>query len=154
MTEEFAGAMVTVIPIILLLAGVEWHNRVKDDVDKAKQRLEKLRRGESAPYERPPMWRYFLDVVWVALVVSHGIAEAYLITWLAGTERPAAPGWADFIATTGGAGFLLVILLGLGPAVARFGRLRDEADQLEEALNLQMAGQSDHVSTQRPPSSP
>lgn len=127
MTEAFASAMVTVIPIILLLGAVELSSRLKrghehmDDVEAGRsQRVDyKLIRGGS---------------LWGALAAAHCYAEISLIEWLATGERQESPHLASFIAVTAALGFVAVVLgaflqmVSLDKRVRRYQRQVAEAD--------------------------
>lgn len=133
MTESFAGAMVTVIPIILLVAVVEVQQRGRLTVET----LTKLRLAQEtsepgagtaalleARMRKPPMWAPFL---WGTLSAAHVVAEAMLIFWLAGSERSPGTWQAPFVAYTAAVGFVVVILTAVLSPYSQAMRIRREA---------------------------
>ncbi|MFD7184962.1 hypothetical protein ACFV90_33825 [Streptomyces sp. NPDC059904] len=123
MTESFAGAMVTVIPIILVAAGIETQqnfNKLADRMDEIRIALleEGVEAAEKAARSRGTGFAGMPTVLGVmaVLFLSHVFVEFYLIFWLASTTRPANPGAALTVAITGFLGFALVGGAGvLGP---------------------------------------
>jgi hypothetical protein len=120
MTEEFASAMVTVIPVILLLAALEYSSLRKADdqaeekeVEELSERLRAARNGidpplSDAPRMRPPNW--WLSFFWYVLAATHVAAEMLLIDWLAQGAREPEPLTAQFIVWVARFGFFGVLL--------------------------------------------
>ncbi|WP_327668006.1 MULTISPECIES: hypothetical protein [unclassified Streptomyces] len=110
MTEEFASAMVTVIPIIGLVATVEVSSHFS-------RYLEMLERGEGDMYSR----RATTGAVkgWVLIGAAHVVAEWMLVEWLVSTDRPESPKMAMFIAITGCVGFAWALVFPMMSMVDR-----------------------------------
>jgi hypothetical protein len=117
MTEEFASAMVTVIPVILLVAVVEFNEGEKRAAEAARSlALEAQASGvEAGRVVRKVMNSRVLRRIknvqsaWYAVLTFHVLAEGYLILWLADDHRPASPGYAWFVVLTACAGFLMTL---------------------------------------------
>ncbi|MFI7352021.1 hypothetical protein ACIBSR_37920 [Streptomyces sp. NPDC049936] len=104
MTDDYASTMVTVIPVILVVATVEFQALVK------REPRPSAREGLTGRLA----WDTALLVMWSGVIVSHAFVELKLIMWLATTERPESPqlAWAvAFIAWLGLA--CVVVLTGL-----------------------------------------
>ncbi|GAA1275520.1 hypothetical protein ACFQ0Q_32345 [Streptomyces aureus] len=113
MTESFAGAMVTVIPIIMLVAGVEAAKAAKAATRSIEQMVQHALAQTAAGERRAPVispWQWVLLVAWAAVGLAHVFAETLLITWLGKTERPTAPGQALFITLVAVVGFFSVAM--------------------------------------------
>ncbi|WP_437004428.1 hypothetical protein [Streptomyces sp. enrichment culture] len=117
MTESFAGAMVTVIPIIMLIAGTEYKKYAQKQIaalDRQLQDAGALASGadesetDTSPGEVGPMLK---SGAWAVLAMTHVLAEVKLIVWLASSEQEPEPGWATYIAYTGIFGFAITVLL-------------------------------------------
>jgi hypothetical protein len=115
MSEEYVSAMVTVIPIIMLVASVE---------------VSALVRHGSWLNTRPSAADKLLMVLFLFVFASHAVTEMALIRWLATAERPESPLTARMTFVVAGFGFLAVIFQFLVLAVKR--SLREE--ELEEAV--------------------
>ncbi len=137
MTEEFASAMVTVIPIILLLGWAEATKlsnvfvatkgpTVDHEVRTALARI--TNNGTESPdHEDPPRRRpvrqipfaRFLEVcfglAWGVLAVLHVWAEVSLIRWLATTERLPSPDLAKQVTQIAGVGFVMLLIGAFAP---------------------------------------
>jgi hypothetical protein len=151
MTEEFASAMVTVIPIILLVASVEFnsitraqHAEMREYLEDQRARLRALREGRatSAPVPAVPAAatrnRRIATWFWAVLVMSHIWAEVALIEWLGGTDRHPEPVRAALIAwiTMGGffavlAAWMLTTSQFLFPYSREFKQVTQELDALQ-----------------------
>ncbi|MFE5681704.1 hypothetical protein [Streptomyces sp. NPDC056512] len=135
MTESFATAMVTVIPIILLVAVVEVQQRGRLTVEtltRLRLAVEAERGGDptdatavlrEARMSKPPALATFL---WGVLCAAHVVAELILIFWLAGSERPPGTWQASFVAYTAAVGFVLVILVAVLSPYFQAARIRAE----------------------------
>lgn len=135
MTEEFASAMVTVIPIILLLGGAEMLKLTKVYVearfpevnrevwDALGRHLIRAEGGEPAEIPLPrreadgkpelSSWGAFEILfagIWGLVAVAHVYMEVRLIQWLATAERPAAPVLAERVTWVAGAGFVMLLV--------------------------------------------
>ncbi|MGW1089647.1 hypothetical protein ACWD4L_25820 [Streptomyces sp. NPDC002596] len=135
MTEEFASAMVTVIPIILLLGWAEVQKLSTTYVAKKAPSLDREIRaamyrilsqeagsqadadtssGQEAENRKPPgqakIFEGLFAVVWGVLAVLHVLAELYLVRWLATTERAPSPGMARNVTLIAGAGFVMLLV--------------------------------------------
>ncbi|NEC72934.1 hypothetical protein [Streptomyces rochei] len=116
MTEEYASAMVTVLPVIMLVALVEFNNANaayrNTQLEYTQALLQAVRNGEIEPIP-PSKWsrraREAAYMYWYAIVGLHIYAESLLIQWLASTERGPDPGTAEFVRAVGAWGFLTVI---------------------------------------------
>ncbi|QUC63005.1 hypothetical protein IOD14_43125 [Streptomyces sp. A2-16] len=117
MTGEFASAMVTVIPVVLLVATVEF-NEIEKRADETEQRAIEAARGEGLSDRQAmqsvsasPLLRGLrnLQTVWYAALTLHIFAEAYLIFWLADDARPADVFFAWFVSVTGCSGFVMLL---------------------------------------------
>lgn len=136
MSEEFASAMVTVIPIILLLGWAEATKlsnvfvaakapAVDREVRAALVRIandgtESPDRGDSPqePVRQVPFARSLevvLGLTWGVLAVLHVWAEVSLIRWLATTERPPSPDLAERVTEIAGAGFVMLLIGAFAP---------------------------------------
>ncbi|MGW4393569.1 hypothetical protein [Streptomyces sp. NPDC004685] len=121
MTDSFAGAMVTVIPIILVAATVEiqqTYTKVADGLDHFINTYHS--EGNEAALaimdRRTSMPARSVIVVMILLTASHLAAEGYLILWLAASGHPAHPWGAWLVTITGILGFSLVAIVAvLGP---------------------------------------
>ncbi|CAL9323429.1 hypothetical protein [Streptomyces sp. SudanB66_2053] len=105
MTEEYASAMVTVIPVLMIVATVEV------------QTLAKRREVQPPPDDANP-WTVFRNYgpmvqlgLYGLLAASHGVAELKLITWLATTQRDPDPTMARDTALIGMGGFVYLTVL-------------------------------------------
>ncbi|MFJ5730943.1 hypothetical protein [Streptomyces paradoxus] len=101
MTDDYASTMVTVIPVVLVVATVEFHALVK---------------REPGPSAREGLtgrlaWDTVLLVMWNGLIVSHAVVEIKLIMWLATTERPESPELAWAVAFVAWLGLVCVAVL-------------------------------------------
>ncbi|MFE2046305.1 hypothetical protein ACFXAZ_36365 [Streptomyces sp. NPDC059477] len=141
MTEEFASAMVTVIPIIMLVAAVEFnsfhrtledaHNEVLHSMS---EKIQAAREGREVPAGRHRTRRTYWTVwAWLALWASHTGAEVQLIRWLAGDARQPDPLTAQVVANIAILGFAAILLVPLIQQVldTRSRRLRFEAMVME-----------------------
>jgi hypothetical protein len=116
MTDDFASAMVTVLPVILLVATVQFNELGKRAREVTHQlTTEALRDGWNEvrfvqQVERSPLIRRLrgLQAWWWAMLTIHVLAEVYLIGWLADDGRPAQPGFAVLVAMTACLGFLTI----------------------------------------------
>ncbi len=120
MTESFAGAMVTVIPIIMLIAGAEYKNYAKKLIADLDRQLQAVGMDdvsdpvpESETDDSPPgrVTLRFKSAGWATLAMTHVLAEAKLIQWLASSHQEPEPGWATYIALTGILGFGITVML-------------------------------------------
>ncbi|EDY52685.1 hypothetical protein [Streptomyces clavuligerus] len=131
MNPEFAAAMVTVIPVIILLAGVEVNaalNRreqnqrlISDLVQAAQERcLARIHAGET-PDDRDlkisrgdfayiPESSRTAALYWGTSCAAAFLAEWVLIYWLATDEKPRSSGLAWFIAFIACNGFACVLM--------------------------------------------
>ncbi|MGW6747607.1 hypothetical protein [Streptomyces sp. NPDC055006] len=111
MTGDFAGAMVTVIPVIMLMAVAEANKYAKSVLRAVNAMLDYL---TDEAVEEPPKpisaWHWPLTLAWLTLGMLHVVAEVKLIVWLAKTEHPAAPNQALFITIVASLGFLVVVM--------------------------------------------
>ncbi|MGA5285436.1 hypothetical protein ACPCSK_34430 [Streptomyces griseoincarnatus] len=163
MTEEFASAMVTVIPIILLAASVEVSSLVnrqgalQDELlRQLQQQIDAKRRGEEAAPLRVTdtgptgCSGTALALFWFLLSGAHVIAEYQLIMWLAGTERGDHPLMAKSIAFIGIIGFAAVLVGWLWNLVvtsrSRSRELARLSDQLEDLRRLDMQRKIEEIS--------
>ncbi|MEU1916153.1 hypothetical protein [Streptomyces massasporeus] len=92
MTDDYASTMVTVIPVILVVATVEFQALVK------REPRPSAREGLTGRLA----WDPVLLVMWNGLIVRRAAVEMKLIMWLATTDRPESPelAWAvAFIST-------------------------------------------------------
>jgi hypothetical protein len=135
MTEEFASAMVTVIPIILLLGWAEVQKLSTTYVAKKAPSLDREIRavmyqilsqeagsqpdadaspGQEAENRTPPeqakIFEGLFAIAWGALAILHVVAELYLVRWLATTERAPSPGMARNVTLVAGAGFVMLLV--------------------------------------------
>ncbi|MGV9693777.1 hypothetical protein ACWDUX_32295 [Streptomyces sp. NPDC003444] len=140
MTEDFAGAMVTVIPIILLLGSAEFLKfstafveRLTPVVDREGVEAARALLGQEpvAPSPRPLLpppiertasmlnasLRRTLNIGWIILAAFHVYAEIRLIQWLATTERPEAPAMAKYITEIAAFGFVMLVVGALLPTL-------------------------------------
>ncbi|NEY36492.1 hypothetical protein GTU99_30830, partial [Streptomyces sp. PRKS01-65] len=142
MTEEFASAMVTVIPIILLLGGAEMLKLTKlyvearfPEVNREVWEVLDLRpvhpeTGEPAEIPLPRResdgtaelspWGAFeiaFAGLWGLVAVAHVYMEVRLIQWLATAGRPAAPVLAERVTWVAGAGFVMLLVGAFLPIV-------------------------------------
>ncbi|MGW0121737.1 hypothetical protein [Streptomyces sp. NPDC003327] len=139
MTEEFAGAMVTVIPIILLLGSAEFlkvsgtfMERLIPTLDREGLEATHKLLGRQQEVATPPQpeeplvlerlgsllhkgVRFWTNTAWLTLACLHVYAEFRLIQWLATTERPEAPAMAQYVTKIATAGFVMLILGALVP---------------------------------------
>ncbi|MFD5914269.1 hypothetical protein ACFWHL_36730 [Streptomyces massasporeus] len=140
MTDDYASTMVTVIPVILVVATVEFQALVKRE---SRPSVSEGLTGRLA-------WETVLLVMWNGLIVSHAAVEMKLVMWLATTERPESPrlAWAvAFIAWLGLACVVvLTVLLTLG-AVIRI-HVAIFMDLVRDTKGQPKAG--DQTSTRRP----
>ncbi|WEH16559.1 hypothetical protein [Streptomyces sp. VNUA24] len=101
MTDDYASTMVTVIPVILVVATVEfqalWNREPRPPA------------GEGATGR--VAWDTVLLVMWNGLIVSHAVVEVKLIMWLATTERPESPELAWAVAFVAWLGLACVAVL-------------------------------------------
>ncbi|MGA5146299.1 hypothetical protein ACPCSF_14800 [Streptomyces griseoincarnatus] len=108
MSEPFAGAMVTVIPIIMLVAGVEYTKHTKRHTAELDRELSERRAGVADPVSafNPRKVLTVIAVIgWGTLAGTHIVAEGLLILWLASVEQEPQPGLALFISVTAYFGF-------------------------------------------------
>ncbi|MGX1564679.1 hypothetical protein [Streptomyces sp. NPDC055506] len=99
MTDDYASTMVTVIPVILVVATVEFQALVK---------------REPRPSPREGLtgklaWEVALLVMWHSLIISHAAIEMKLVMWLATTERPESPELAWAVAFIAWLGLMCVV---------------------------------------------
>ncbi|MFG2291474.1 hypothetical protein ACGFOU_36015 [Streptomyces sp. NPDC048595] len=120
MTEEFASAMVTVIPIILVASALEISAIAKTSRDNGRRRREAtlaaIRAGSPEPPAPSALARRAGKVIFLGWYVSgliHILAEMSLIRWLAGTERAANPAMAQMVFSVATAGFAWVLGAGI-----------------------------------------
>lgn len=99
MTDGFAEAMVTVIPVILLVGTVEFTAMAK-----------RLKQGEVLT----SLWQALLLPWWLLVATTHFVAEGALVLWLATTERSSNPWLAEFLAWTLLTGFATIMVSTLG----------------------------------------
>ncbi len=101
MTDDYASTMVTVIPVILVVATVEfqalWNREPRPSAGGGVT-------GRLA-------WDTVLLVMWNGLIVSHAAVEVKLIMWLATTERPESPDLAWAVAFVAWLGLACVVVL-------------------------------------------
>ncbi|MEK0100257.1 hypothetical protein ACFC18_44100 [Streptomyces sp. NPDC056121] len=117
MTEEFASAMVTVIPVVLLVATVEYHELSRRVSEETKSRVaEAVEAGTDGPQVvrdvlNSPLIKGLKNVqaAWYGVLTLHVLAEMYLIFWLADDKRPGDPPFALYVASIGCLGFLMVV---------------------------------------------
>ncbi|MEU8488676.1 hypothetical protein [Streptomyces sp. NPDC048641] len=141
MTGDFAGAMVTVIPIILLLGGAEMLKLSKMYVEAAAPKHQQAtaeilaavypgaevegpsstpspHTSDDAAQPGEQLWASFeilFALVWGLVAVAHVYMEVKLIQWLATTERPAAPILAERVTGTATLGFVMLLVSAFGP---------------------------------------
>ncbi|MET7275635.1 hypothetical protein ABZS59_31310 [Streptomyces flaveolus] len=118
MTEDYASAMVTVIPVIMVVATVEFQalaQRSAQDLPDG--------RDPSLSVRVKPLWNSLLLTFWAALIFSHTYVELSLIEWLASDERAPDPGLAERVRLVGGLGFVAVTIFTSLTLVIRQGRL-------------------------------
>ncbi|MEU8528370.1 MULTISPECIES: hypothetical protein [Streptomyces] len=130
MSTEFAAAMVTVIPVTLLLGGVEINTlqarrrqeaeTIQGLIEAAADRiLARLAASESPDQRdlsivsrkgRHDFHEYtVLQMMWGIYTVAGILAEMYLVMWLALAEGPKTPWAANAVAWIGVYGFFLVL---------------------------------------------
>ncbi|WP_217165645.1 DUF4499 domain-containing protein [Streptomyces sp. AC512_CC834] len=139
MNAEFASALVTVIPIILLVASVEINNVTKSRQARLLRELEfQLEDAEAAILAGQPVsdgkprksrTETIAYVFWGVLMVTHVVAEMILILWLASAKRPEVPFLAEYVLDTALFGFISVFTGGL---LSHDLTRREYLDQLEE----------------------
>ncbi|MFJ5829513.1 hypothetical protein [Streptomyces sp. NPDC093089] len=136
MTEEFAGAMVTVIPLLgsaefLKVSGTFMERLIPTLDREGLEVVHKLLGRQhdvatpSQPEEPSPLERlgsmlhkevrFWTNTAWLILACLHVYAEFRLIQWLATTERPEAPAMAQYVTKIATAGFVMLILGALAP---------------------------------------
>ncbi|MFG3721349.1 hypothetical protein ACGF8D_26470 [Streptomyces massasporeus] len=101
MTDDYASTMVTVIPVILVVATVEFQALVK------REPRPSAREGLTGRL----LWHTVLLVMWNGLIVSHAAVEIQLIMWLATTDRPESPELAWTVAFIAWLGLACVAVL-------------------------------------------
>ncbi|MGX5215028.1 hypothetical protein ACWKT3_41200 [Streptomyces violaceus] len=147
MTEEYVSAMVTVIPVVMVVATVEFQALIQrnagilpdEDVDAPPRRHTKT------------LGELLLLLFWAALISSHVVAELYLIEWLVGTERPPNEQLAELTALIGIVGFIAVSAFTMALLMGR--QMRVLAFEIRSIWYLwQTRGQ--HAPTGRPPQRP
>ncbi|MGW5449951.1 hypothetical protein [Streptomyces asiaticus] len=119
MTEEFASAMVTVIPIVLVAASLEMTALTKNSRDNGRRRREAvlaaIRSGTPEPAgvsRRRKAASVLVLSGWYWSVILHVVAEVLLIRWLADSKRAADPQTAQFVQAVGIFGFVWVLIAG------------------------------------------
>jgi hypothetical protein len=85
MTDDYASTILTVTPVILVVATAEFQALVK------REPRPSAREGLTGRL----VWDTVPLVMWNGLVVSRAVVEMQLIMWLATTERPESPELAD-----------------------------------------------------------
>ncbi|MFF2475094.1 hypothetical protein [Streptomyces sp. NPDC058066] len=136
MTEEFAGAMVTVIPVILLVAAVEFITTIRQ----VEQWLDAAVEDPAAPPRSPHITNVLLSLVWCGIAVAHIAAEVDLIKWLASVKRPADPGMARFVTEVAVIGFWSIVATAVFLAAIMFLRLwRAEKTLIQRAREAEIA---------------
>ncbi|MBV1940843.1 hypothetical protein KUF83_30375 [Streptomyces sp. BV286] len=122
MTEEYAGTMSTVIPVIMLAGAVEVAV-LNQKWQQGSHLLLRAFTGEGPEItrdERESMRGMFmLGIVWIGLCVASFVAETGLILWLVGDERSPSPILALFTAWVSILGFSVVTLGGFALAIRR-----------------------------------
>ncbi len=120
MTEEFASAMVTVIPIVLVAASLEMTALTKNSRDNGRRCREAvlaaIRSGTPEPAGVSRRRKAASVIVlsgWYWSVILHVVAEVLRIRWLADSKRAAAPQTAQFVQAVGIFGFVWVLIAGL-----------------------------------------
>ncbi|AJF70427.1 hypothetical protein SVTN_40320 (plasmid) [Streptomyces vietnamensis] len=116
MSEAYASAMVTVIPVILLVAAIETSrfSSVIDEVrlQRANKVLEEAREGRVLSPDLPKAvvrWHLASYCIFGLLWISHLWAEMNLIFWLSYTEKDPDPALAVYVKWTAITGFWLVM---------------------------------------------
>jgi hypothetical protein len=118
MTDGFASAMVTVLPVILLVATVQYNELGKRAAEANRQlTAEALREGwDEARFvqlvEHSPLIRRLkgLQAWWWTVLFLHVMAEVYLIFWLADDARPGHPAFAMLVAGVACLGFSTIVV--------------------------------------------
>ncbi|MFE4664384.1 hypothetical protein ACFRI7_12560 [Streptomyces sp. NPDC056716] len=141
MTVEFASAMVTVIPIIMLVAAVEFnsfHRTLEDSHNEVlhsmSEKIQAAGEGREIPADRHrPRRTYWTVWAWLALWASQTGAEVQLIRWLAGDARQPDPLTAQIVANIAILGFAAVLVVPLIQQIldTRSRRLRLDAMVVE-----------------------
>lgn len=101
MTDDYASTMVTVIPVILVVATVEFQALAK------REPRPSVREGLTGRL----LWDTALLMMWNGLIVSHATVEMMLVMWLATTERPESPELAWAVAFVAWLGLACVVAL-------------------------------------------
>ncbi|MGW6958774.1 hypothetical protein [Streptomyces chartreusis] len=133
MTGDYASAMVTVLPIVMLIGAVEakaWSQRLdthlQRNADAAWERVQGGT-GHSAPDSRlirlylggrrprDVVVAYGMVVAWFSIGLLHLLAEVRLMLWLASDTQSADPGLANFVFKVATCGFAVA----LGSSVGR-----------------------------------
>ncbi|MFI0964168.1 hypothetical protein ACH4S8_22555 [Streptomyces sp. NPDC021080] len=139
MNEEYASAMVTVIPVVLLVASVEfsqiftrlsaeWRRPIQEALEAAREgRSQRLHHNKSRSRAL-----YFLYFFWILVALSHILAEMSLINWLASSERKPYTGLAEFVSLTANIGFFSILIGAFVERVMAFG---DEKRRRQEMLD-------------------
>lgn len=144
MTDGFASAMVTVLPVILLVATVQYNELGKRAAEANRQlTAEALQDGwDEARFvqlvEDSRLIRRLkgMQAWWWTMLFLHAITEVYLIFWLADDARPGHPAFAMFVATVACLGFVTIVveivfmtLAATGEEVRRLAAMRARIDQ-------------------------
>ncbi|MEU5239745.1 hypothetical protein ACH4UR_25175 [Streptomyces lydicus] len=133
MTDGFASAMVTVIPVIMLAASVGMNNGIKLLTKHIERDIQRVEAGERVADDWESIARSCMALVWILLTAVNVYAEYRLIFWLAANDRPKSPALTQFVAYTGAVGFAIVVVLGLMPIWVTYEKRRNELGRLEEA---------------------
>ncbi|MFC9498385.1 hypothetical protein [Streptomyces sp. NPDC056982] len=162
MTEEFVSAMVTVIPVILLVASVEYMTVVRDQrqrwMDYQEQLLEAIVNGAPEPRGPGKVARraYAIAVrFWNMVLAAHIAVEANLVVWLAGTKRPTAPSIALIVEWVAIIGFVSIVVGGGLHAYMGLEERRRQEAALREKIRAARQARAEQPPTVRvPPPSP
>ncbi|MGW6159917.1 hypothetical protein ACWFRM_43580 [Streptomyces sp. NPDC055144] len=154
MTGDYAGAMVTVIPIVMLLCAVEAkavYERWDKRADEVMARVVEAQAGGPDQLLRwfvrnPSHWWPFLMVHmgtawWWGLGLMHLVSEVGLIFWLATKEQPDAGWLAGLTAVTAVLGMATVTIVGLLAVMVRTTKRHNEA--VRKALQAQRSTAAD-----------
>ncbi|MET9760160.1 hypothetical protein ABZ016_14060 [Streptomyces sp. NPDC006372] len=165
MTGEFAGAMVTVIPIVMLLGAVEaktMTDRVRGDLERtAASLLESARSAQSrqqlglaamAEFRRGYLWSTWraslASFIWLAVGLAHLIAEMRLIHWFATDTQSDDPDLARFVFLVSFSGFAITLLSVMIRLCSSSPSLRASRSELREIMRTKQATKSETSATE------
>ncbi|MZD16801.1 MULTISPECIES: hypothetical protein [Streptomyces] len=156
MSSDFASAMVTVIPIVLLIAAIEFSTAARSGRDRKmvhlRQVAEALSRSEPEPAAISRSEKAVSNIAymfWYLVFGTHIAAETMLVKWLAEVHHHDRPWLATFVVWVTSFGFVAVVVG--GGFQMWLGAVRERSERVHLQAQIDGARAIAATATQNPP---